>query len=105
MWCALTKNKFVGPFFFEGPAMTGYTLLADGKHCFASCPCANSFPVRWCTTSLLPSCSCLSGQGVSRSFDKKRGISSLGYSFSRFYSSESFLLGFVKEALAADLDR
>jgi len=25
-------------------------------HCFVSCLCGNSFPVRWCATSLLPLC-------------------------------------------------
>jgi len=28
---------------------------------FVLCPCGNSFPVTWCTTPLLSSCSCLSG--------------------------------------------
>jgi hypothetical protein len=52
------------------------SLRQDGEHSFALCPCGNSFPVRWCTTSLLP-CSCLSGQGVSWSLDRKRGAHSL----------------------------
>jgi hypothetical protein len=50
--------------------LTGY----DGKHCFASCPCGDSFPVRRCITSLLPSCLCLSGQGISWSLGRKRHI-------------------------------
>jgi hypothetical protein len=37
------------------------------------CPCRNSFTVRWCTTSLLQSFSCLCGHGVSWSLDRKRG--------------------------------
>jgi len=48
--------------------------IYDEEHCFAWCPCGNSFPVTWCTSPLHPSCSCLSEQGVSRSFDRKRLI-------------------------------
>jgi hypothetical protein len=58
------KNKVIGLLLFEKPAMTGDTSY-DGENCFALCPCENSFPVRWYTTSLLLLCSCLSGQGVS----------------------------------------
>jgi len=58
----------------------------DGKHCFVSCPCGNSFPVRWCAISLL-SYSCLSGQKVSCLLDRKMGTHFLTFSFSRFDSS------------------
>jgi hypothetical protein len=60
------------------------------------CSCGNGFPVRWCTTSHVWPCSCLSGQGISWSLDRKKGTHSLALLFSRFDSSGFFLLGFVE---------
>jgi hypothetical protein len=63
--CALTKNKVIGPFFFQGSYDDWWHFSGcDGEHCFASCACGKIFPVTWCTTSLLPSCLCPSRLGV-----------------------------------------
>jgi len=56
----------------EGARVTGDTFMV-----MMESPYENSFPVRWCTTPLLPSRSCLSGQGVFWSLDEKRGTHSL----------------------------
>jgi hypothetical protein len=56
----------------------------------------NSFPVWWCTTPLLPSCSYLSGRGVSWSLVMKRGIHFLALLFSSFDYSGFFLLEICK---------
>jgi len=68
----------------------------NGEHCFVPFPCEKNFPVRRCTTPLLPSCSCLSGQGVSWSLNRKKGTHSLAPLFSRLDSSGLFLLGACK---------
>jgi hypothetical protein len=48
----------------------------DAEHCFVSCHCGKVLPIRWCNISRLLSCLCLSGQEVSRSFDRKKGTHS-----------------------------
>jgi len=41
---------------FQETAVSGDPFFGyDGEHCFVSCPYGSSFPVKWCTTSLLPS--------------------------------------------------
>jgi hypothetical protein len=69
----------------------------DGEHYFVSCPCGNSFPVTWCTTSRLPSCSYLSGHGGSWSFYRKRGIHSLALHCPDLIPLDLFFWGFIKE--------
>jgi len=66
----------------------------NGDHHVVSCPSGNSFPVRWCTTPtpLLPSSSCLSGQGVSWSLYRRGGTHSLVSSFFRFNCFGFFLI-------------
>jgi hypothetical protein len=84
-------EKAADPFFDDWWHFSGY----DGEHCFVSfvsCSCGNSLLVRWCTTSLPPLRLCLSGQGVSWSFDRKVGpIPCLAF-FYRFLFSGFFLL-------------
>jgi len=48
MWCALIKNKIIGPFSFEEPTVTDDTFLPMVVN-----------------DALLPSCLCLSGQKMS----------------------------------------
>jgi hypothetical protein len=47
-------EKVTNPFLFEEPAVTGDTFLAMKNTTSCHVP-MGSFPVRWCTTSLLPS--------------------------------------------------
>jgi len=84
-------------FLFEETVVTGDTSGYDVKHCFVLCSCGNNFPIRWCTTSLLPLCSCLCGEGVSWSVCRKRETHFLTLSFSRFGTSGVFFWGFVKD--------
>jgi len=70
----------------------------NAEHCFESWPCRKSFLVTSYTTSLNLLCSCLPGQRVFWSLDRKRGIDSLAPSFTRCDSSELFFfLEFVKD--------
>lgn len=62
----------------------------DGQHCFVSSFCGKSFPIRWCTTSVLLLYSCLSGQGVYWLLDVEDW---------RFDSSEFFSVGGLLKAL------
>lgn len=48
-----------------------WTMKNQQWHCFASC--RKSFSVRWCTTSILLSYLCLSGEGISLLLYRKRG--------------------------------
>jgi len=66
VWCALTRNKVIGPFIFYRNEDEWWQFSDnDGEHCFPSCPWTNSFPVTWYTTSILQSCSCLYEQTFS----------------------------------------
>jgi hypothetical protein len=68
----------------------------DGEQCIASCTCGNSFTVRWCTTSLLPSCSRFLGRWVSLMLGRKKRIHSLAPSFFRYDTSGIFILAVCK---------
>jgi hypothetical protein len=75
VWCDMIKNKVISPLLFWRPCSDWWHFPGyDWKHCFASCPCGNSFAVGCCTTSLLPSSLYLSSvQGVSWSLVRKKG--------------------------------
>jgi hypothetical protein len=75
---------------------TGDTFLTVMKNTALCHLCGNSFPVRWYTTSLLPSCSYPSRKWVSWLWVRKRGTHSLEPSFFRFDTSEFLLLGVCK---------
>jgi hypothetical protein len=64
MWYIMVKNKLISPFFFEEAIVISDTFLDMMENTDLCHVSVGSFPVSWCTTSLLPSC-CLSGQGVS----------------------------------------
>jgi len=55
VWCTLMKNEVISPLIFEEPTVTTRFWLWWRTHRFASGPCENSFPVRWCSTSILSS--------------------------------------------------
>jgi hypothetical protein len=65
VWCTLMRNRVIGPFIFDEPVETGDSFLAVIESTALFHVPLGTVPVTWCTTSLLLSCSCFSGQGVS----------------------------------------
>jgi len=91
------QSKFIGPLFFEEPTVNGDRFLAIMQNTTLHCASVGRvFLVTRCTTPFLPSCSCLSGQGVSWSLDRVKGNHSSAPSISTFDFSGLFFWGFVK---------
>lgn len=69
VWYALMKNKFIGPFLFKEPMVTGDSFLAMMVNTALCHVPVGSFPVNL-TSSY---CLCLSEQEVFGCLDRKRG--------------------------------
>jgi hypothetical protein len=92
------KNNIISPLFWKNSLWN--VPIYDGGYCFVSHSCRNSFPVRWCTTLLLPLCYCLPGEGISWSLNRKWGVNSLVPLFSRLYTLrflDFIFWGFAKD--------
>jgi len=94
--CILMKSSYWSFLFLRIYSDRWHISGDDGEHYFVSYPCENSFPATWCTTSLVPSCSCLSGKGASWMLHRKSEAHSLAPLSFRFDSSGFFLLGVCK---------
>jgi len=97
VWCALMKNIVIGPFFMERLQWWLVKLSQlRWRTLFCVMSYEKSFSGRWYTTSILPSCSCISWQGVFWSFETKRGTHSLTL-YSPVLTHLDFFWGFVKD--------
>jgi len=102
-WASFTKGQCVVSFYKEtklwDPTGDSWHFSGYGvEHCFASCPCGDSFPVRWCTTSHVPFLSAFLDRefhdrwiGIGRPFSPP--------SFSWFDSSGYFFSGSLRKTM------
>jgi hypothetical protein len=67
------KSNIICPFFFWRTYSDWQNIPSYDGHCFATYSCRNSFPARWCTTSLLSPCLCLCGERISSQLDRNNG--------------------------------
>jgi len=95
-------EEVIRPFIFVEPTVIGDTFGYDGEHCLASCPSENSFPFTWCSTSLLPSCLCLSGWEFPDRWIGRGGLVSWPPYFPNL-SSPDFFWGLVKYIVYRDI--